>query len=200
MQDASVRLEAIHPPSARCVTSVYAQGDSEGWTTRNSDGTDGATQPVHVVFGEGGWWLEASCIPENEKEWGWHAPSKFHGDHSGLLGRCLAYRLRAAEVGETPQTDRYVSLKGGGETLYLDGTVLTPPPPGEWKVHCARLDPSGGWKRASDRAAATEADIKKVLADVTDLRIKGEYGTKSDGALGPIEFGAEDPYRAGAEK
>lgn len=76
----------------------------------------------------------------------------------------------------------------------MDGAALEPPASGwDWKTYCVRLDASEGWKHPGGKRA-TDEEIKKVLADVTDLRIRGEYGAKSDGCLADVEFGADDPF------
>ena len=52
---------------------------------------------------------------------------------------------------------------------------------------------SGGWKvfiSHGEIVAATDEDVKQVLSNVTDLRIKGEYGYGSLGCLDNVVFGA----------
>jgi tRNA A-37 threonylcarbamoyl transferase component Bud32 len=187
--------EALKPQSARVVLSVFNQGDDEGWHTLNHDDTPDATQPVEVRYTKGNYWLHTEGRP-NGKEWGWHAPAKYHGDHSGKFGRCLIYELWTTHVGSVPATDWYVRLQGAGTTLYLNGTVLETPKANEWKTYHVPLDASGRWMRSGDGERATDEEIKNVLADVTDLRIKGEFRSPGNiGALDSIEFGAEDPFR-----
>ena len=105
------------------------------------------------------------------------------------------YSIYCGQTGNTPPTNWYVRLQGAGTTLFLDGTNLEPPTRQKWKDYCVRLDASEGWKKHSGGEPAADEDIRKVLADVTDLRIKGEYGVKSGGCLGTVEFGADDPFK-----
>jgi hypothetical protein len=66
-----------------------------------------------------------------------------------------------------------------------------------WKDYRIFLDRKGKWKKfnrdGKPSRPATDDDIKKVLADVTDLRLKGEFGTFNQvGCLGYVIFGADD--------
>jgi serine/threonine protein kinase len=198
---AKLKMGAGNPQSGRCVFRVFHRNDTEGWHTLNHDGTEDATQPIGVDFlrnvgpeHENFYWLATSPIP-NQKEWGWHAPDKFHGNHSGKFARFLIYQIWSQQAGKPPPTEWYVVLRGSGITLFLDGTTLEPPESGKWKVYCVRLDASARWKKFPGLEPADDEDIKKVLADVTDLRIKGEYGVKSGGCLMTVEFGADDPFK-----
>jgi serine/threonine protein kinase len=196
---AKLKPDEAKSTSANCVVSVFRRNDPEGWYTLNHDGTEGATRAIgvdssknHGFEHDDFYWLLANPI-HNGKEFGWHAPEKFHGDHSGKFGRCLIYEIFCAETGQPPPTDWYVVLRGAGMTLFVDGTTLEPPASKTWKVYRIRLDTSAGWKFPGSEPASND-DIKAVLADVTDLRIKGEYGRKTVGCLKTVEFGVEDPF------
>ncbi|HTU21740.1 MAG TPA: protein kinase [Gemmataceae bacterium] len=200
---AKLKREEARPKSASCVLSVFHENDTDGWHTLNHDGTKGATQSIKVdssknlrIEHDNFYWLVTNHKPNNKKEWGWHAPHKYHGDHSGIFGRCLIYSICCGQTGKTPRTDWYVVLRGSGMALFLDGTTLEPPPSqNKWKVYCVRLDASAGWKKYPGLKRASNEDIKKVLANVTDLRIKGNYGRYSGGCLGAVEFGVDDPFQ-----
>jgi serine/threonine protein kinase len=190
-----LQKEAEKPESARVVFSVFEKDNTDGWYTLNSDGTKNATERIRVDTFNGYYWLFAQPL-RNPKEFGWHAPAKYHGDHSGKFGRCLIYSL-LAKNGHPPVTDWYARLVGAGMTLYLDGTILDPPENSQWKTYCVRLDASAGWKTFPGGNRATDAEIKNVLSQLTDLRIKGEFATKTPGCLAGVEFGADDPFAKG---
>ena len=181
----------------RPVTSRFDDDNNEGWYTLNQDDTRQATSSLAVdteLFPQGrNWWLRADDLP-NGKEFGWHAPTKYHGDHSDKYGRVLRYSIFTTGSG-APRTDWYVRLRGRGKTLFVDGTTLEPPKPQEWKRYSIRLDPSGGWKifsRSRGIRRATEQDLKDVLSDVTDLRLKGEFGVGPNlGCLDNVVFGGD---------
>jgi predicted Ser/Thr protein kinase len=181
--------DAAKPP----VVSRFAKNNAEGWYTRNQDGSKDATWDFHVDSNKDNAWLVA-IDQRNPKEWGWHAPRKFHGDHSDKLGRFLRYSIFTTASGRGSQnTDWYVRLTGGGIVVFVDGRTLQRPIQNQWKAYRVRLDASGGWKivkPGGQIARATDEDIKQVLSNVTDLRIKGEYGFASLGCLDNVVFGA----------
>jgi hypothetical protein len=150
----------------------------------------------------GNYWLYAQVIPQG-KEWGWHAPANFKGPHADKFGHFLRYDLYV-DVRDRPNKDQWlVALSGGGIRIFVDGAVCEWPENEVWKTYRIRLDQSGGWKRfvGGDRHSvpATDEDIKKVLADVTDLRILGDFcwgfrdrtGQRTGGCLDNVEFGAD---------
>jgi serine/threonine protein kinase len=199
--EVTLQREAPRPPSAQVVLSVFDRNDDEGWFTLNHDDSPQATEPIHVRQDAGNYFVSARDI-QNGKEWGWHAPAKYRGDHSGKFGRWLLFSLWTSHVDAQPRSGvRLVRLRGAGRTLYVDGERLGLPQPREWKTYAIRLDASGGWKRFWDDGPATDEQIKQVLAAVTDLRIKGEYSTAVDvGSLDDVEFGAEDTFLKGTGK
>ena len=81
------------------MSSFFAKDDNEGWTARNHDDTLDATRPIQVHEFNGNYYLFATDHP-NGKEWGWHAPAKYHGDHSDKFGRYLKYDLWRGEKGQ----------------------------------------------------------------------------------------------------
>ena len=71
----------VPPAAVRPVISRFARNDAEGWYTLNQDESRNATRSFGVdTLGDNAWLL-ATDQP-NGKEWGWHAPPKFHGDRS----------------------------------------------------------------------------------------------------------------------
>jgi serine/threonine protein kinase len=185
----------------RVVNSFFRRGDNDGWTTKNWDWSGNATDPVQVHPADApedwvNYWLFAKDRNQHQ-EWGWHAPAKYHGNHLDKFGKTLKYNLFTSLSQNPPQTDWYVKLDGGGATIFVDGSTLKPPDTGNWKDYRIFLDSRGKWKKfnrdGKPSRPATDDDIKKVLADVTDLRLKGEFGTsKHVGCLGYVIFGADD--------
>lgn len=195
---AMMTKEPTRPESAQAVFTAFDKDDTEGWYTLNQDGTANATQSVRIdgpVYGN--YWICARPLPI-AKEFGWHAPAKYHGNHAEKLGRFLIYGVYAGKVGGHPRTDWYVRLRGARTTLYLDGTALEAPSAKQWKHYSIRLDSAAGWKKLGG-GAATDQEIKAVLADVTDLRIKGEFGAKADCCLDSVVFGADEPVGPGGD-
>lgn len=179
--------------SEQVVFSLFDAAGTEGWYTLNQDDSPKATYPIKNDSVGSHHWLTAWPLP-NRKEFGWHAPSRYHGNHSGKFGRYIIYSLWSENVGHLPSTDWYVRLRGGGTTLYVDGTTMAPPASKTWTTYCVRLDSSAGWKKFGSGDRASDEDIKNVLGALTDLRIKGEFGQKAAGGLAAVEFGAVGPY------
>jgi hypothetical protein len=151
-------------------------------------------RPVEVVSQPGGGcYLEAKSDLDLPQIWGWHAPAKFHGDHSDKFGTWLRYQVWTDRA--DAKNCRHVRLQGNDLTLVVDETTLPVPPAGAWKEQTIRLDRSGGWRKAVGKVTipATDDDIKRALAAVTDLRITGCYSLEKDtGRLGTVEFGVPD--------
>jgi serine/threonine protein kinase len=184
------------PQAVRVVMSRFAQGDNEGWSTLNRDGTKRATETIKVQKYGTNFYLAANDL-SNGKEWGWQAPEKYHGDHSDKFGRYLTYSIWVSRASRPKSLENlwHVRLSGGGHVLVVDGTTLAQPSPRQWTAYRIKLDATGGWKVAADGVAslgATDDQIKTVLSNVTDLRIKGEfYRHGADtGCLDNVEFGS----------
>jgi hypothetical protein len=177
------------------VVSRFGPGDAEGWTTRNADGTGGATKPVQVRERGGNYFLHAEDH-QNGKLWVWHAPAKFLGDHVGAFGHDLKYELKTDHA-DSPLRGPYVRLRGAGLTLVVDGETLSRPTPKVWTRYKIRLDGTGGWRKALGpklgTIVATDEEIKKCLADLTEFSIRGEFSKGPDGGgLDNVELGAAD--------
>jgi hypothetical protein len=201
---ARLQRDPDKPEWARLEFSVYDESDNDGWYTRSQDGSGPATQPIIIAHTRGMnvYWLHANALPDG-KRWEWHAPAKYHGDHSAKFGRCIAYGLFADQASHVEETYQFVRLRSAGMTLYLDGSGrqaqgsrLEPPGQGQRKNYCVRLDASAGWKKSGTGEQASDQDIKEVLAEVTDLCITGgHFGARAGvGCLWSVWFGADDPF------
>ncbi len=104
----------------------------------------------------------------------WVAPTKFRGERSAMYGGRLEYDLRQSAT-DSPFTTDDIVLAGGDVTL----TTSAGPAPGTtWTHYSVPLVAGSGWKVGG--VDATEAQLRAVLADVTDLRIRAEYRTGPD--------------------
>jgi hypothetical protein len=179
---------------------LFVSGDDEGWTTTHSDGSGDATDDFAVRGNKRGNFFLWAKDKQNNRTWGWRAPAKFHGDHADTFGRYLKYSLWVSDANAgNPASEWYVGIRGGGVLLAVSGATLARPRPGTWNQYAIRLDASGGWQKLERRAGsptvgkpATDAEIRKVLADVQGLWIQGEFSHAHDeGRLDDVEFGAE---------
>ena len=161
----------------KVVESLFGAGDDEGWTTRNPDGSRDGTSKVVVEFGNGNHFLSVDSVPDG-KEWGWHAPTKFHGDHSDAFGKTLGFGLFSWDAEDQPVGRWNVVLSGARMILYLADTDLDSPAPRSWTHYYLTLGEAGRWKKSLGGRRwepAKDEDIKRVLSAVTDLRIRGEF-------------------------
>jgi formylglycine-generating enzyme required for sulfatase activity/serine/threonine protein kinase len=200
---ARLQRDPDKPESARLVFSIYDERGNDGWYTSSQDDSGPGPQPISIqhLTGKHFYWLHTNTLT-NGKRWEWHAPAKYHGDHSAKFGRCLVYGLITAEVGSDAQTYQFVRLRSADMTLHLhgsgrqaDGSMLEPVK-GGWKAYCVRLDASAGWKKSGTEEHASDKEIKAVLDGLTDFCITGgESGVNAGfGCLGSIQFGADDPF------
>jgi hypothetical protein len=166
----------IFPVAAQpLLFSQFTAGD-EGWTVVNWDGLGTTAPPTwYGTGGNPGGYLRS---PDVRSDGFWRAPASFHGDWSAAYGDLLSYDIFTL-YSNWVMNDVY--LVGNGQTL----TFKCPTnPPTTWTTFTVRLDATAGWQYGmfydTNGPAATEAQIRAVLANVTDLRIRQEYGWGSD--------------------
>jgi hypothetical protein len=153
--------------------------DAEGWTLRgyNTDvpgwSLDDFLDDVPVFDPSGG--HPGGALTRDEAIIGrteyFSAPSRFLGDLSAFYGGTLRFELRQAEV-ESPFYGPIVILSGSSETLILDQDG---DPGVDWTARSVELAADAGWKRHGDGALVTESELREVLAQVTAMRIRGEF-------------------------
>jgi serine/threonine protein kinase len=190
-------VKPVPPAADGPIMSRFAAGDADGWTVRQKEKRPNQSQSSTVVEWQGEWAVrgeDASPSSRPSSYWGWQAPAKYRGNQSRLFGRDLTYRLFLTQVEANAVKSRKwmfdgsVILSGAGKSLCLNGR--TAPTAGRWLDQRVRLDGSGGW--TLDDRPATDADLREVLANVTDLFIKGEYCTTAHaGYLANVVFGAD---------
>jgi hypothetical protein len=110
--------------------------------------------------------------------WYWQAPAAFLGNASSSYGQSLSFDLRMRGSGPVFD-DSDVILGGGGLTLHYDFANL--PADLAWTHYSAVLNEAAGWKVGSLAGpAATQVQVQSVLANLTSLRIRGEFITGAD--------------------
>ncbi len=89
-----------------------------------------------------------------------------------------------------PFDDVDVKLEGAGMKLVFDTERVSSP--NQWTHFSVKLDGSAGWKKDKlDGPAATDDEVKAVLADLTKLEIRGEFNTGQDtGSLDNPKLGS----------
>lgn len=105
------------------------------------------------------------------------APAKFLGGKGAYYGGSLSFYLKQQSALSRPFDSDDVVLEGAGITLVYN----MPTNPGlEFSSFSVPLR-AGSWKVSSlSGATATEAQLRSVLANLTVLRIRGEFETGED--------------------
>jgi hypothetical protein len=153
------------------ITSTF-DSDAEGWSTDK----DAQNFRYESTGGNPGGFVAADDVVAGPY-WRFAAPARYLGDRSASYGQSLSYDLRQlGTVGNV--TDRPdVRITGGGLTIeYTFGVA----PGGNWTSFSVQIEAGAGWMLGG--APATESEIRAVLADVTDLSIRGEYRVGADSA------------------
>ncbi|MCO6048073.1 hypothetical protein NG895_29580 [Aeoliella sp. ICT_H6.2] len=142
--------------------------DAEGWII--TDDGQAAGEPAR--YSDGGHIFHQEGLFATD-DWYFRAPAKFRGNFSSAYGAQLEYDLRQSGTGEDFELDE-IYLRGGGLTL----TMQTAPPGQSWTSYSIPLVESAGWKLNS--RSPTQDELLAVLANLTDLQIRGEFQFGSD--------------------
>ena len=167
--------------SGDVVSSSFDSGD-EGW--RVSNGANEAEEsftgsPVFFAQnGNSGGFISAPI------DWGQQsffvAPSAFHGDHSDKFGGSVEVDRRHIDPRfsvDPLQVDFAVDITLSGASMTL-AVGLDPVSLVAWESFGVPLDQSGGWFHFGTEVAATNAEIAMVLADLEDLRVRGNINPR----------------------
>lgn len=116
------------------------------------------------------------------------APKKYLGDASAYYGGELRFDLKADANMGTPFAYADVELTSNQVTLAYD---CTPDPTTTWHTYVVPLS-EAGWKVTTiNGAAATATQLKTVLANLTRVRIRGEFTKNNDTSyLDNVYFGS----------
>jgi hypothetical protein len=170
-------------PQCDPVVSDFSDGD-EGWTILG----DAQGETVDPTFSRtdgnpGGHILAVDDITGGV--WRFQAPQKYHGDFAAAYGQLLSFDLRQSDT-DDQFSSRDVLIQGGGLLIWFD----TPQNPGiDWTSYSIPFEVNAGWLR-NNNAAATEAEIRTVLADITNIQIRGEFRSGPDtGRLDNVVLG-----------
>lgn len=103
------------------------------------------------------------------------APDKFYGDRSGYFDGRIEVDRRFVEprVSTDPYQIDYaadLTMTGAGLTLAVD---LVEVPIDNWDTYTIDLNASGGWFHLDSGIAATDDEISALLADLEDIRVRG---------------------------
>jgi hypothetical protein len=152
------------------VVSTFDEGD-HGWTVAGGPFT-AATAPTWVQTGGS---PDAWVCARSAGAWYWLAPDTFLGNVSAAYGGTLKFDLNQnVEMENCIGREKLVILDGGGVEIYCDAPYKTQT---SWTSYTVRLDETEPWHDAGTGAPVTRAAILGVLADLSQLRIRGWFTT-----------------------
>ena len=160
--------------------STFNQG-LEGWTITGDAQNGGGLPDFRPIGGNPDGHLTATDDNQGGT-WYWVAPPNFLGNKCSAYGANLSFDLKQDQT-DSQSNNVDIYLSGGGINL----TYNTAANPGlDWTRYSVELK-EGKWRlNTLNGAICTQQDMKKVLANVTRLWIRGEY------ASGPTDMGGID--------
>lgn len=117
---------------------------------------------------------EAPCV--EDENWYFVAPSVFTGDLQSMYDGSMEFMLRIAQSsGVERDYHGFITMKSG------DGTVLSYKMPGfqtldrnAWTAYVVVLREDFGWTREADGAPVSTREMIRVMANVTELLVRGD--------------------------
>jgi hypothetical protein len=171
-------------PSVLAKASSDFVASGEGWTISGDPIT---TTPAYAVTG-GNPDGVISASDGGTGVWFFTAPAKYHGNCSAFAGGILRFDLKVTAI-TTSFAYADVQLTTDGLTLAYD---IPADPTTSWQRYTVPLTAAGWHVATYDGVAATPADFAKVLANLTNLRIRGEYNSGDDtGYLDNVYLGSK---------
>lgn len=120
--------------------------------------------------------------------WYFVAPAKFRGQRGTWYGRTLTYDLFQGDTTAQVPPEKGVMMTGGAGVVAFD----LPNRPGlTWTRFSVPMTAGAGWYDTLTRQPATESQMRSILNDLRDLRIRGEFRMDADsGGLDNVQFTA----------
>jgi hypothetical protein len=168
----------VVPSNTPSALSTFSSG-TDGWSYEGDGGaptvTDGALQVLDDASG-GTWYFLA--------------PAKFTGNLSYLYGLNIQWRQLVSNANATGLSDSVQIFGANGITMQIGVTT----PGTAWTSYVVPVV-QGQWRNANGNTVMAEQEIRNVLANVTKLRIRGEYYSSDDwgriddvALVGPEEY------------
>ncbi len=110
--------------------------------------------------------------------WYFVAPSQYRGDKSAFYGASMEYYLTQSSVTNQFAAQDIIIESGDGSLLiyrYPNAAY----PGVEWTKYSILLTAGPAWTD-TDEMEITEAEMKRILSDITKLSIRGEFRTGGD--------------------
>jgi hypothetical protein len=165
------RPTAVHADAIPLAVSTF-DSNAEGWAVIGN----GVGTPTYQATGGNPGGYVSATDQTDDTTWFWSAPAKFLGNKSAAYGGVLRFDLRQDSI--DAQFQEYdVILDGAGLRLVLEATYT---PRTSWTSYIVILDERAGWFKDGTNNPPTAGEMQAVLADLTALRIRGEYRDGND--------------------
>ncbi len=157
------------------VNSKFTNND-EGWQVVGDVKNSFAKPEYHNTGGNPG-----GCLSATDETtggiWYWNAPQKFLGSKKRALNKKLEFDLKQSGLYSQFDAADIILESNDLKLVY----TLPRHPDTAWTTFSVVLSPDAGWKKNSETGEpATREDFKKVLSNLSGLKIRGEYITGPD--------------------
>jgi hypothetical protein len=175
-------LIAGHASAQNMIQSTF-DTDTDGWSTYND-----ATNFRHIATGGNPGGHIAATDQASGAIYYFVAPSKFLGDRTRSYASTLSYDVKTSAAVSAGGDD--IVLISGGITIRL----RFPTGPGtSWTHYSTTLSEDAGWINTATGVAPTPEVFLQVMANITTLRIRGEYVSGGDiGYLDNVAMGVSN--------
>ncbi|MCW5909821.1 MAG: VCBS repeat-containing protein [Cyclobacteriaceae bacterium] len=160
------------------ITSTF-DTDADGWTFLNTSTSVSITHSP--TNGNPGGYISATYSSNTSiTTQHWFAPAKFLGNHLVLsLGMNFSFDLQQSQAGTVTSGYGDLRIESGGNVIIYTLPVKPAVAPA-WSSYSVTLDETTDWRWSSPGGAvATRAQIKSVLANITNIKIRGTYATNA---------------------
>lgn len=171
--DSATMVVTVTAGDSFLVTRSNFNTSDEGWNTFN-DVSDSAF--LASGGNPGGFFYAVDAV--TGAWWYFNAPSKFIGDLSSTYNKTLRFDMKQNPAG-TDNSQPDVVLIGNGVQLNYD---FPRNPRTNFTGFGLILNETTGWKKQTTGLAPSQAEMQNVLANVTALRIRGEFTGGADSA------------------
>lgn len=171
------------------ITSTF-DADADSWILRNNGDNLTATIVQTSTGGNPDGYISGDVPFDNYPAFFWYAPAKFLGNLTyNSFGQTLSYSQQQLITGDNSEYNgNYYEIYSADLVISSGGTSIyyhTSPKPTlkpAWSNYSVTLDESSAWRTGEyiSSALATRAQIKAVLQNVTELRIRGNYNNTAN--------------------
>lgn len=165
--------------------SMFDTGD-ELWTIDGDAQRNYAQRPFYRNTGGNPGGFVYAVDDAQADAWYFVAPQKFRGSRETYYGKTLTFDLFQSDTIDQDTPRKGVVLSGTSSAIAFD----FPRRPGKtWTRFSVPFSAGAGWYDTTTRQPVTEAQMRAVLSNIREFRIRGEFKMDADsGGLDNVEF------------